>query len=153
MDVIEFRIGPADDAVDLDDELAVGLYVNGRALREHVELVGAPLRSIRQARRLPRDYASVTLGELAGDWSRFLGGRSALLGCTCGAIDCYPLAATVAIDSKTVTWRDFASAGSDWSLDSLGPFIFDRAQYERSLDDARRKARELARWADGSLDG
>jgi hypothetical protein len=116
VDVVEFRVQAADDAADIQDEPAVGLYVNGKALREYVDQ--AEGRYVRSARGdgYPGAYAALGVSDLADDWSRFLGGRAILLGCTCGTPECYPLTATVKADDDIVTWCDFESAHRGWSL-------------------------------------
>lgn len=67
--------------------------------------------------------------------------KVALLGCTCGETGCWPLLARITHDASSVTWSDFEqphrgeeSAAGHWSYAGLGPFIFEREQYERELD-------------------
>ena len=59
-------------------------------------------------------------------------GKSLLLGCTCGIIDCWFLLAKITVDEATVTWSDFIQFHRDWTYD-LGPFVFDRREYEAQL--------------------
>jgi hypothetical protein len=67
---------------------------------------------------------------LAEDDSRT--GKATLLGCTCGVIECWFLQARVTISMEMVTWSDFGQFHRDWDL-QLGPFSFERLQYELQL--------------------
>lgn len=55
--------------------------------------------------------------------------KSLLLSCTCGVIECWFLLADITVNKTTVTWANFQQFHRDWVYD-LGPFIFDRQQYE-----------------------
>jgi len=62
-----------------------------------------------------------------------------LLGCSCGNIDDGPFFGTLLVTDDHVTWRDFKNplaGGLDWDYSDLGPFVFDRAQYEQAITDA-----------------
>jgi hypothetical protein len=59
--------------------------------------------------------------------------RTTLLRCTCGEVECWPLEADVEVTERTVTWSNFHSPKEEWDLSSIGPFVFDRHQYEDSL--------------------
>ena len=62
-----------------------------------------------------------------------------LLGCACGIIDDGPFFASVLLADEQVTWFDFRNPmadGQDWDYSDLGPFAFNRAQYERAIHDA-----------------
>jgi hypothetical protein len=57
-----------------------------------------------------------------------------LLGCTCGVWGCWPLSARVDVTDASVTWSGFFNGmRKSWDLGGLGPFLFDRRQYEASL--------------------
>ncbi len=58
--------------------------------------------------------------------------KSAVLGCTCGIIECWFLQALITIGEEVVTWSDFGQFHRDWRYD-LGPFVFGRSQYESEL--------------------
>ena len=79
----------------------------------------------------PDDLLSdlVTSGEVS---------KPALLMCECGEPGCWPFCARVAVLADVVWWSDFEQphrTGGDpgWRYDDLGPFIFDRTQYEAAL--------------------
>lgn len=66
-----------------------------------------------------------------------------LLGCTCGNIDDGPFFGTVQVTDEHVTWREFQNPLArelDWDYSDLGPFVFDRAQYEQAITDAMAEA-------------
>jgi hypothetical protein len=39
----------------------------------------------------------------------------------------------VDVDAAHVRWHDFRNGHRDWDLGALGPFVFDRQQYEAAL--------------------
>ncbi len=60
-------------------------------------------------------------------------GHIIVLGCDCGTIGCWPLIADVAVADDSVTWHHFCQFHRDWRYDGLGPYRFDRAQYDQAL--------------------
>jgi hypothetical protein len=68
-----------------------------------------------------------------------------LLGCTCGIIDDGPFYGTLLVTDDQVTWVEFKNPmavgrGLGWDYSDLGPFVFDRAQYEQAITDAMTQA-------------
>ncbi|MEG4116302.1 hypothetical protein QUA43_02235 [Microcoleus sp. N9_B4] len=59
-------------------------------------------------------------------------GKAIVLGCTCGVIQCWFMQVRIALNESTVEWADFGQFHRDWQY-SLGPFKFDREQYESEL--------------------
>ncbi|MFO0936870.1 MAG: hypothetical protein U0798_10190 [Gemmataceae bacterium] len=61
-------------------------------------------------------------------------GKAMVLGCTCGISECWFVQARIEVRQNTVHWSDFGQFHRpSWCYD-LGPFIFDREQYESQLD-------------------
>jgi hypothetical protein len=71
------------------------------------------------------------LGDALDTW--FDDGDTTLLGCICGESGCWPLTTFVQLGGDLVTWRNFQNGHRDWDLSALGPFVFDRTQYEAAL--------------------
>ncbi len=70
-------------------------------------------------------------------------GLAVLLGCECGEWGCWPLGARIHLDQNIVKWSDFHNRHrGGWDLSALGPFVFDREQYETSARKAAAAARE-----------
>lgn len=66
-----------------------------------------------------------------------------LIGCSCGNIDDGPFFANVLVAHNQVTWREFRNPMADdleWDYSDLGPFVFDRGQYEQAIADAMAQA-------------
>lgn len=66
-----------------------------------------------------------------------------LLGCTCGNIDDGPFYGQVQLSDDLVTWLGFENPmaqGLAWDYSGLGPFNFDRGQYEQAVTDAMAEA-------------
>ena len=57
----------------------------------------------------------------------------------CGTWGCWPLEARITVEDERVVWSDFCqphrskSKPPVWRYDRLGPFVFDRRQYEAEL--------------------
>jgi hypothetical protein len=68
------------------------------------------------------------------------GDKVQVLGCECGEPGCWPLICRIEVGQTRVRWTDFeqphrSGDGSrpSWSYDALGPFEFDRRQYELAV--------------------
>ena len=48
-------------------------------------------------------------------------------------VGCWPLTTDVSVEEASVTWSHFRNGHRDWDLTGLGPFTFDRSQYETAL--------------------
>lgn len=59
-------------------------------------------------------------------------GKSTLLGCTCGVLECWFIVAKITLTPATVTWSNFGQFHFDYEYD-IEPFIFERNQYESEL--------------------
>lgn len=59
--------------------------------------------------------------------------KSLMLQCTCGIAECWFLLARIEVRTDVVVWSDFEQFHRDWTYD-LGPFAFDRNQYEAVLE-------------------
>ncbi|MGB3756862.1 MAG: hypothetical protein WBA07_10860 [Rivularia sp. (in: cyanobacteria)] len=59
-------------------------------------------------------------------------GKSIVLDCTCGNPGCWFMQVRITLNKSTVIWSEFSQFHRDWKLD-LGPFTFDRKQYEAEL--------------------
>ena len=58
--------------------------------------------------------------------------KSIILDCTCGVTECWFMQVCITVNESTVIWSEFTQFHRDWELD-LGPFTFDRKQYEAEL--------------------
>lgn len=74
--------------------------------------------------------------ELLGERSWEVGPRGeeqiCLLGCACGIVECWPFLAEIVVSPSLIVWQHFEQPHRNWRY-GLGPFIFDRAQYESAL--------------------
>ena len=85
---------------------------------------------------LPRDWLELPEQD-DGD------GRAALLACAgCGEPGCWPLRARIEASPEAVTWSDFQQPHRpEWSYAALGPFVFERAQYDAEVARVQPRAR------------
>ncbi len=121
----------------------VRLAVNGADLVDLVRDVELPFASADDEVDLAGSYTGLHPDALLPPSRHLLGSPAAglfdgekayVLGCTCGEAGCWPLLARIQIHDRTVSWSDFENGfRSEWKYEGLGPFNFDRAQYEAAL--------------------
>ena len=63
-------------------------------------------------------------------------GTIAVLGCTCGDLECWPLYAAVEPGRSRVTWSHFRQPFRERDHGGFGPFEFDRAAYGGAIEEA-----------------
>jgi hypothetical protein len=145
MDEFSFELARAGE--EFSDELKqIKIQVNGTELPELVREVELPGARAEGDEELAGNYVGLVPGYVRMDVAgHFLGGAGAklydaddekvqLLGCGCGEVGCSPLLAQVTVTDDTVTWDEFEQpTRPEWGYDDLGPFTFERSQYERAL--------------------
>jgi hypothetical protein len=145
VDAIEFRVMKTPhwygDGVEI--------RINGIPLPDLVRPVELPFAEAEGKPKIAGAYsglpASTHLPPSRHFWGESQSGRAdskvELLGCgDCGEIGCWPLLARIIVGPDRVVWSDFLQPyRSDpeevaaWRYDGLGPFEFERADYEASL--------------------
>jgi hypothetical protein len=145
MDEVSFEVAPAGE--EFSDELKqIKIEVNGSELPELVREVELPGARAEGDEELAGHYVGLVPGYVRMDLAgHFLGDGGAklyevdeekvqLLGCGCGEVGCSPLLARITVTEDSVTWDEFEQpARPEWDYEGLGPFTFERAQYERAL--------------------
>jgi hypothetical protein len=136
---IDFRV--EQEELDSGRHDVVNVYVDGSRLDELARRVEQPFADAEGTPRLAGAYVGLArdvrwpsrhfLGEPVEQW--FFDGDTVVLGCACGEPGCWPLTARVEVTKDTVTWRGFRTGHRDWDLSALGPFAFERDQYESAL--------------------
>ena len=126
----------------------VTIRINQRRLEDLAHEVEKPFAVAEGKPQLAGDYAGLSPSVVAPGSRHFLGepvevwfedGDTVLLGCTCGEPGCWPLTARVHVTDTTITWDSFRNGHRPWDLSGLGPFEFDRGQYEEALDRAAQR--------------
>lgn len=128
------------DAVDDNDGVYVGaqLRINGVSFLDMVRQAELPMAQQEGTPGLAGRYGWCYgtrwfMAELM-QRSKDSGQSVSLLQCSCGEPGCWLLDAHIDVGEKTVTWRDFRhSRRKSWDYTGLGPFHFDRSDYEREL--------------------
>ncbi len=135
-DMVEVRGGPTHP---FD---GVAISVNGRRLEDLARTVELPYAVAEDHPDLAGSYEPLAPADFCSDPAHFLGrpraswfedGDTVLLGCPCGDWGCWPLTVRVDVTPETVRWHDFRTGHRDWDLSGLGPFVFDRREYEAAL--------------------
>jgi len=129
LDIIKLHLKTPPEA---DSEI-VGVIIDGRDLVDRLKELEIPFALAEENPRLAGEY----LGLAPEEWrirKPYQDGRSAVLGCECGIVDCWPFLTRILVGEETVTWSDFKQPfRPKWSYAALGTFTFDRAQYLSEL--------------------
>jgi hypothetical protein len=134
---VEFVVAP-------DGSTCLDIKIDGVRLQEHARRAEITSAAAEGEPELAGAYDGLTpLHAVCWPSRHFLGepalpatddGDTVLLGCDCGDWGCWPLVARVEVAAATVTWHHFKNPHrAAWDLNRLGPFTFERAQYEASL--------------------
>lgn len=120
----------------------LAIRINGRRLEALARDVEFPFAKAEGNPRLAGDHSPLALTDIGSDPRHFLGmpvaswfedGDTVLMGCPCGIWGCWPLTAQVDVADSHIRWHSFRNGHRDWDLSELGPFDFDRLQYEAAL--------------------
>lgn len=146
MDTLHFEIGKREDpAAGLVD--AVNIFINGCNLVDMVREVELPFAASEGRPHLAGKYVGLPLEAILFPSRRLLGDREeryddwgdriSVLGCGCGVVGCWPLQVVIAATEDRVTWSGFEQPHRRrWDHGALGPFVFDRNEYEAALQGA-----------------
>ena len=143
MNVIEFRL--RQERPDVAPAwVTITPFIDGVDLRDLVRPVELPFAEEEGSPGLAGSYAGIGadadtrwpgrhyLDAPTDQW--FEDGDTRVLACGgCGESGCWDLTARVEVDEDAVTWSGFRMGHRDWDLRALGPFQFDRKQYEDAL--------------------
>jgi hypothetical protein len=143
MDTLRLEIGHRDDPAEGIVD-AVEILINGRNLVDLTREVESPFAARDGQPHLAGSYVGLPPGAIFLPSRRLLGapedswddwdGRISVLGCGCGVVGCWPLQASITVHQDAVIWDDFEQPHRRrWRHDALGPFVFDREQYETTL--------------------
>ncbi|MFS0861090.1 hypothetical protein [Fredinandcohnia sp. 179-A 10B2 NHS] len=120
----------------------VHLYINGENLIELIKRI-----ELEYDASIAGDYQGLPPAFVFSPSNHFFGkaqeeldyleDKTVILLCECGIAGCWDFNVKIVFPDNTVTWSDFEqphrgpkSAGGHWQYSSLGPFVFDRKQYE-----------------------
>ena len=152
MDRIEFIRRPFREG---DRESGIQIKINGRDLVELVRAVENAFADKEDAASIAGAYAGLPPNDdtcppskhFLGEPSRAIyryGAKRQVLGCECGEAGCWPLLCVIEAGPTRVIWSQFEQphrsierSKNPWRYDELGPFEFDRGQYERALETLR----------------
>jgi hypothetical protein len=141
MNEIGFRVLPPTDF----DPGEVRVIVDGRDLVDLVRAVEQAQAVAEGHPQIAGDYAGLELRSVAPPSKHFWGepsspiygrsGRVQVLECSgCREPGCWPLFCRIDVTQDHVRWSNFENGHRpDWDYGDLGPFEFDRRQYEAAL--------------------
>ncbi len=149
----EFRLEVRREKWGEHEHDVLRILINGEDLVQIAEKTEAPFAEREGHPNIAGAYAPLLAKSFLPPSKHFLGipegyteynGKVALLACdTCGLVDCWPLIAKITVQKDTVVWSGFEqpyrgphSKSLHWQYDGMGPFVFDKKQYERELENA-----------------
>jgi hypothetical protein len=130
---------------------SVAIYINSRNLLDYVREVELPFATQEGHPEMAGGYVGLSPAEVLFPSEHFLGqplrgqedtetGKIAVMQCCCGISGCWSLMARVEVGTEIVTWSDFEQphrmpdwGPCHWKYDGLGPFMFERKQYEQAF--------------------
>ncbi|MBO0697930.1 MAG: hypothetical protein J2P46_06030 [Zavarzinella sp.] len=148
----DLRLVKASDEPFVQDYFALDIRVDDRDLLEFVRETERPFASAEGHPDLAGKYealpAFMALEDFAGKGAE----KVSVYDCECGCFGCWPLRVRISASDKTVTWSEFEqphrgrkSRASWWRYDKLGPFVFERGQYDSALTKAASELRDRQR--------
>jgi hypothetical protein len=139
VDRVEFRVGRHGGGTG--DVETIVPFVDGRALPDLLRVVESPFAAREGRPSLAGAYAGLDADAVRWPSRHYLGepvlrldgSSTVLLGCTCGDWGCWPFAADVRVDGRTVTWTGYRHGSRDWDYRACRTFTFLRAEYEHAV--------------------
>lgn len=133
MNSIVLRIHPKNTA-NIDDWDAVNIFIDGIDLRDMIKTIESPFAKAEGHPDIAGGYCGLSPQEWMDLPEQEDDGRSAIMGCQCGYVGCWPLRVRITFFEDTVIWSDFEQPHRpEWKYDRLGPFVFSRKQYEAAV--------------------
>jgi hypothetical protein len=111
----------------------VRVLIDGDDLIDLVRAVELPWARAEGHETLAGGYSGLAPDQWRELPEQYEDGRAAVLACDCGEVGCWPLRVRITLEDETVTWSDFQQPHRDWSYPGLGPFCFNRQQYEQEI--------------------
>lgn len=136
MDHIELQWHEREDH-HLGPGIELHILINGQSLIDLVRTVELPFAEAEGKPDIAGKYG--WLCDVDCEIQRLKTEECMLLGCNCGIPDCWPLTARVSLAEDIVCWSRFLNwhrtegHANPWDHSALGPFIFDRQQYETAV--------------------
>jgi len=131
------------DEPDARDYFALDIRVDDRDLLEYVREAEKPFASVEGHPELAGGYQPLPAFMALEDFAAKCTEKVSVYDCECGCFGCWPLRVRISVSDKIVTWSEFEqphrgpkSPASWWRYDKLGPFEFERDQYEAALTKA-----------------
>lgn len=112
------------------------ILINGQSLIDLVRSIELPFAELEDSPDIAGAY-SWLIAEYC-EIQRLTTEECMVLGCNCGIPECWPLATRVSFSENVVNWSNFRnwhteSRTNPWDYSALGPFTFDRQQYETAV--------------------
>ena len=131
----------------------VEIDINGISLLDMIQKIELPFASKDEQPELaghyeylPRDAVVPPSMHLFGEPEEIYwvdDEKVAVLFCECGDPGCWPLIVRIKVEDNQVIWSDFEQPHRpDWDYTELGPFTFNRAQYEEQLSNPLKNRRK-----------
>ena len=148
----DLRLVKSSDEPYVKDYFALDIRVDDRDLLEYVRETEKPFAAAEGHADLAGKYEALPAFMALEDFAAKGAEKVSVYDCECGCFGCWPLQVRISVCDKTITWSEFEqphrgpkSRASWWRYDKLGPFEFERGQYETALTKAASELRDRQR--------
>jgi hypothetical protein len=145
----DLRLVKAADEPYVRDYFALDIRVDDRDLLEYVRETEKPFAAAEGHPDLAGTYEALPAFMVLEKFALKKAEKISLYDCDCGCFGCWPLRVRISVSDETVSWSEFEqphrgqeSPVSWWRYDKLGPFEFDRNDYEAALKKAEGELRD-----------
>ena len=126
-------------------ECKVNILIDGKHLAEIMKEYEMPMAVKEGNPSLAGDYSAIDVassslkqyyfGKDKADWGDEKN-KTAILGCSCGNLGCWPLLCKINKQGTKVVWSDFEQPhrDEDWDYKTFESFVFDKQQYLNAID-------------------
>jgi hypothetical protein len=148
----DLRLVKASDEPYVKDYFALDVCVDDRDLLEYVREIEKPFAAAEGHPDLAGKYEAVPAFMAIEHFAVKGAEKVSVYECECDCFGCWPLRVRIRFSDKTVMWSEFEqphrgpkSRASWWRYDKLGPFEFERGQYDSALTKATSDLRDRQR--------
>ncbi len=152
MDTLKLKLTKCEFGFEAGPSTVVSIFINDKNLIDIVKEIELPFATKEGSLQIAGDYSGLYAFQLWDEMLKVRRPRSEfppeVLGCTCGSPGCWPLSLKITEKDNEIVWSDFdnpyrtdlINPDQNWDYSKLGPFCFDKEQYETEM-------KKLRQWA------
>lgn len=149
MDTLKLKLTKCEFGFTAGPSTVVSIFINDINLIDIVKGIELPYATKEGTPEIAGSYSGLYAFQL---WDEMLKVRKPqsefppeVLGCECGSPGCWPLSLKITDKGNAIVWSDFDNPyrtnlpvpNDNWDYSKLGPFCFDKEQYETEMKTLR----------------